>query len=77
MWQHLKTFWPGCIKRCQIVVKVNIMSSDLIGGYLTFHLNQSINQMGGFPTAINKIKIGKRSVHQREVLLQISYASAS
>jgi hypothetical protein len=28
-------------------------------------------------TAIIKIKIGKRSVHQREVLLQISYASAS
>jgi hypothetical protein len=22
---------PGCIKRCQVVVKVNIMSSDLIG----------------------------------------------
>jgi hypothetical protein len=30
---------PGCIKRCQ-VVKVNIMSSNLIGGYLTFYLNQ-------------------------------------
>jgi hypothetical protein len=28
-------------------------------------------------TAIIKIKIGKRSAHQREVLLQISYASAS
>jgi hypothetical protein len=28
-------------------------------------------------TAIIKIKIGTRSVHQREVLLQISYASAS
>jgi hypothetical protein len=28
-------------------------------------------------TAIIKIKIGKRSVHQREVLLQISCASAS
>jgi hypothetical protein len=34
--------WPGCIKRCQVVVKVNIMSSDLIGGYLTFYLNQPI-----------------------------------
>jgi hypothetical protein len=33
---------PGSIKRCQVVVKVNIMSSDLIGGYLTFHLNQPI-----------------------------------
>jgi hypothetical protein len=33
---------PGCIKRCQVVVKVNIMSSDLIGGYLTFYLNQPI-----------------------------------
>jgi hypothetical protein len=32
---------PGCIKRCQ-VVKVNIMSSDLIGGYLTLYLNQPI-----------------------------------
>jgi hypothetical protein len=30
------------MKRCQVVVKVNIMSSDLIGGYLTFYLNQSI-----------------------------------
>jgi hypothetical protein len=28
-------------------------------------------------SAIIKIKIGKRSVHQREVLLQISYASAA
>jgi hypothetical protein len=28
-------------------------------------------------TVIMKIKIGKRSVHQREVALQISYASAS
>jgi hypothetical protein len=28
-------------------------------------------------TAIIKIKIGKRSVQQREVLLQISYANAS
>jgi hypothetical protein len=38
----LKTYWPGCIKRRQVVVKVNIMSSDLIGGYLTFYLNQPI-----------------------------------
>jgi hypothetical protein len=37
-----KTFGPGCIKRCQVVVKVNIMSSDLIGGYFTFYLNQPI-----------------------------------
>jgi hypothetical protein len=35
-------FWPGCIKRCQFVVKVNILSSDLIGGYLTLNLNQPI-----------------------------------
>jgi hypothetical protein len=28
-------------------------------------------------TAIIKIKIGKRSVHHREVLLQINYASGS
>jgi hypothetical protein len=33
---------PGCIKRCQVVVKVNIMSKDLIGGYLTVYLNQAI-----------------------------------
>jgi hypothetical protein len=33
---------PGCIKRCQFVVKVNILSSDLIGGYLTLNLNQPI-----------------------------------
>jgi hypothetical protein len=33
---------PGCIKRCPVVVKVNIMSSNLIGGYLTFYLNQPI-----------------------------------
>jgi hypothetical protein len=33
---------PGCIKRCQVVVKVNILSSDLIGEYLTFYLNQPI-----------------------------------
>jgi hypothetical protein len=33
---------PGCIKRCQVVVKVNIMSRDLIGGYLKFYLNQPI-----------------------------------
>jgi hypothetical protein len=33
---------PSCIKRCQGVVKVNIMSSDLIGGYLKFYLNQPI-----------------------------------
>jgi hypothetical protein len=32
---------PGCIKQCQVFVKVN-MSSDLIGGYLTFYLNQPI-----------------------------------
>jgi hypothetical protein len=37
-----KTYGPGCIKRCQAVVKVNIMSSDLFGGYLTFYLNQPI-----------------------------------
>jgi hypothetical protein len=36
------TFRSGCIKRCQVVVKVNIMSSDLIGGYLIFYLNQPI-----------------------------------
>jgi predicted nucleotidyltransferase len=32
----MKTLRPGCtrIKRCQVLVKVNIMSSDLIGGYL-------------------------------------------
>jgi hypothetical protein len=33
---------PGCVKRCQFVVKVNILSSDLIGGYLTLNLNQPI-----------------------------------
>jgi hypothetical protein len=33
---------PGCTKRCQGVVKVNIMSSDLIAGYLTLDLNQPI-----------------------------------
>jgi hypothetical protein len=33
---------PGCIKRCQFVVKVNILSSDLIGGYLTLDVNQPI-----------------------------------
>jgi hypothetical protein len=33
---------PGCIKPCQVIVKVNIMSSDLIGGYLSFYLNQPI-----------------------------------
>jgi hypothetical protein len=38
----LEIFRPGCIKRCQVVVKVNIMSNDLIGGYLTFYLNQPI-----------------------------------
>jgi hypothetical protein len=32
----------GCIKRCQVVVKVNTMSSDLIEGNLTFYLNQPI-----------------------------------
>jgi hypothetical protein len=31
---------PGCKNQCQVFVKVNIMSSDLIGGYLTFYLNQ-------------------------------------
>jgi hypothetical protein len=36
----LQTQRPGCIKRCQVVVKVNIMWSDLIGGYWTFYLNQ-------------------------------------
>jgi hypothetical protein len=29
-------------KRCQFVVKVNILSSDLIGRYLTLNLNQPI-----------------------------------
>jgi hypothetical protein len=38
----VKLLRPGSIKRCQAVVKVNIMSSDLIGGYLTFYLNQPI-----------------------------------
>jgi hypothetical protein len=33
---------PGCIKRCQVLVKVNIMSSDLIGGYLKLDVNQPI-----------------------------------
>jgi hypothetical protein len=33
-----------CIKRCQVVVKVNIMSCDLIEGYLTFYLNQPIKR---------------------------------
>jgi hypothetical protein len=33
---------PGCIKRCQVLVKVNTMSSDLIGGYLKLDLNQPI-----------------------------------
>jgi hypothetical protein len=37
-----KTLGPGCIKRCKVVVKVNITSSDLIGGYLIFYLNQPI-----------------------------------
>jgi hypothetical protein len=37
-------FRPGCIKRCQVVVKVNIMSSDLIGKYITFYLNQPIKR---------------------------------
>jgi hypothetical protein len=36
------TVRPGCIKRCQFVVKVNILSSDLIGRYLTLDLNQPI-----------------------------------
>jgi hypothetical protein len=30
-------FWSSCIKRCQVVIKINIMSSDLIGEYLTFY----------------------------------------
>jgi hypothetical protein len=34
--------WPGFIKRCQVLVKVNTMSSDLIGGYLKLDLNQPI-----------------------------------
>jgi hypothetical protein len=38
----LNSLRPGCIKRCQVVVKINIISSDLIGGYLTFYLNQPI-----------------------------------
>jgi hypothetical protein len=38
----LKTLRPGCIKRCQFVVKVNILSNDLTGGYLTLDLNQPI-----------------------------------
>jgi hypothetical protein len=38
----VKTVRPGCIKRCQVLVKVNIMSSDLIGGYLKLDLNQPI-----------------------------------
>jgi hypothetical protein len=33
---------PGCIKRCQVLVKVNTMSSDLIGGYLKLDLNRPI-----------------------------------
>jgi hypothetical protein len=33
---------PGCLKRSQFVVKVNILSSDLIGEYLTLDLNQPI-----------------------------------
>jgi hypothetical protein len=33
---------PGCIKRCQVLVKVNTMSSDLNGGYLKLDLNQPI-----------------------------------
>jgi hypothetical protein len=33
---------PGWIRRCQFVVKVNILSSDLIRGYLTLNLNQPI-----------------------------------
>jgi hypothetical protein len=41
MFSRFGTLWPGYIKRCQ-VVKVNIMSNDLIGGYLTFYLNQPI-----------------------------------
>jgi hypothetical protein len=38
----IKNYRPGCIKRCQVVVKVKIMSSDLIGEYLTFYLNRPI-----------------------------------
>jgi hypothetical protein len=33
---------PRCIKRCQVLVKVNIMLSDLIGGYLKLDFNQPI-----------------------------------
>jgi hypothetical protein len=40
--QFVRSLRPGCIKRCQVVVKVNIMSRDLIGGYLKFYLNQPI-----------------------------------
>jgi hypothetical protein len=36
------TLRPGYIKRCQFVVKVNILSSDLIGGYLTLDLYQPV-----------------------------------
>jgi Cys-tRNA synthase (O-phospho-L-seryl-tRNA:Cys-tRNA synthase) len=39
---YINAYRAGCIKRCQVVVKVNIMSSDLIGGCLTFYLNQPI-----------------------------------
>jgi hypothetical protein len=35
-------FGDTCIKRCQFVVKVNILSSDLIGGYLTLDLYQPV-----------------------------------
>jgi hypothetical protein len=37
MSRSCSTLRPGCTKRCQAVVKVNIMSSDLFGGYLTFY----------------------------------------
>jgi hypothetical protein len=37
----MKTLRAGCIS-CQVLVKVNIMSSDLIGGYLKLDLNQPI-----------------------------------
>jgi hypothetical protein len=37
------TLRPGCIKRCQVrCVNILVMSSDQIGEYLTFYLNQPI-----------------------------------
>jgi hypothetical protein len=40
---------PGCIKRCQFVVKVNILSSDSDWGIFDIEF-ESANQMGEFPT---------------------------